>query len=120
MLSIVNGNARVPFQVIGSDAGLLSEPVTTNSLTIAMAERWEIVVDFAGFAGKNLTMKNARDVFKDEDYAGTDRVMRFKVGNAVTSTANNGPVPNPLSTLHLPPIDKTTVDRSFRFERRYV
>ena len=118
MLSILNGNTKVPFQVIGSDAGLMSEPVTTDQLTMAMAERWEIVVDFASYANKTLTMKNARDVFKDEDYAGTDRVMQFRVGTTFTSTTNNGAVPSPLATLALPPIVKTTVDRSFRFERR--
>jgi bilirubin oxidase len=119
MLSIVDqGSRKIPFTVIGSDAGLLSAPVTTSDLTMAMAERWEIVVDFTSYAGQNLTMKNARDVFKDDDYFGTDRVMRFKVGTAVTSTAGNGAIPNPLANLHLPPKDVTVVDRSFRFERR--
>ncbi|KAF2841300.1 hypothetical protein M501DRAFT_1055439 [Patellaria atrata CBS 101060] len=115
-LSLMNGNTKVPFTVIGSDSGLLSQSVSTNNLRIAMAERWEIIVDFAPFAGKNLTLTNARDVFKDEDYFGTDRVMRFKVGNAVSSTANNGPVPTNLANLHLPPVQRTAVDRSFLFE----
>ena len=71
---------QLPFQVVASDAGLMSKPVTSTTLEIAMAERWEIVFDFAAFANKNITLRNSRDVQADEDYEGTDRVMRFVVG----------------------------------------
>lgn len=110
-------NQRVSFQIIGADSGLLSSPVTANSLLIHIAERWEIVVDFASYAGKNITMRNARDVFQDEDYGGTNRVMQFNVGRTVSSTVNNGAVPSKLADLHLPPSRPTQVDRTFRFER---
>ena len=73
-------NTKLPFQVVGSDAGLLSRPVISTSLEIAMAERWEVVFDFANFATKNITLRNYRGVQRDEDYEGTDRVMRFVVG----------------------------------------
>ena len=112
-----NTNTKLPFQVVGSDAGLLSRPVTSTSLEIAMAERWEIVFDFTDFANKNITLRNNRRVQRDEDYAGTDRVMRFVVGDTVSDSTNNGAVPNPLANLDLPPT-KTTVDRYFRFGRR--
>ena len=39
---------RRPFYVIGSDAGLLPEPVEVRSLVIAPAERYEVLVNFAG------------------------------------------------------------------------
>lgn len=81
-----------------------------------MAERYEIVVDFAAYAGRNVTMMNSRDVMADEDYAGTDRVMRFVVGTTVTDTSNNGALPAVLADLAIPP-PKSTVDRTFRFER---
>ena len=110
-------NTKLPFQVVGSDAGLLSRPVTSTSLEIAMAERWEVVFDFTSFADRNVTLRNSREVQRDEDYAGTDRVMRFVVGSTVSDTTNNGPVPNPLANLELPPV-KTNVDRYFRFGRR--
>ena len=72
--------SQIPFQVVASDAGLMSKPVTSTTLEIAMAERWEIVFDFAAFTNKNITLRNSRDVQADEDYEGTDRVMRFIVG----------------------------------------
>jgi bilirubin oxidase len=62
--------------VIGSDAGLLEKPVSTNELYISMAERWEVVVDFSNYAGKNITVRNTKGFAADEDFEGTDRVMR--------------------------------------------
>jgi len=38
---------RRPFQVIGSDGGLLSQAVTTNTIMLAPAERYEILVDLS-------------------------------------------------------------------------
>jgi FtsP/CotA-like multicopper oxidase with cupredoxin domain len=67
---------RVNFNVVGSDAGLLTRPVQSNQLDISMAERWEVVFDFSQFAGKNVTLRNMRDVGADEDYNSTDKVMR--------------------------------------------
>lgn len=107
---------KIPFQVIASDAGLLSKPITTSTLEIAMAERWEIVVDFTDYANSNVTMRNNRDVQADEDYNSTDKVMKFIVKGSVTSTENNDNLPDKFEDLKLPEA-KTTVDKSFRFER---
>lgn len=109
-------NTIVPLYIIAADAGYLSNPVQTNDLFIAMAERYEIVVDFSAYAGKNLTMKNSRDVMADEDYFGTDRVMQFRVGKTVSDTSRNGPLPSVLRDLGAPPA-RNGVDRSFTFER---
>ncbi|KAI5265941.1 oxidase cueO precursor [Aureobasidium subglaciale] len=107
---------RIPFTVIGSDAGLLASPVDTTQLDISMAERWEVVFDFSGYAGQNITLKNTGNVAADDDYDGTDRVMRFMVGNSVSDTTNNGPVPSTLRNVPLPP-PKTGVDRKYTFMR---
>lgn len=81
-----------------------------------MAERYEIVVDFSKYAGKNITMKNSRDVMQDEDYGGTDRVMQFRVRPQVLDNTNNGPLPSQLANITWP-APRTTVDRHFKFER---
>jgi bilirubin oxidase len=39
-------NTRLTFTVVGADAGYLSNSVTTTSLVIAMAERYEIVIEY--------------------------------------------------------------------------
>lgn len=107
---------KIPFQVIASDAGLLSKPVTTSTLEISMAERWEIVVDFSSYANSNITMRNNRDVQADEDYNATDKVMKFIVKGTVTDDENNDKLPDKFEDLKLP-VPKTTVDKEFRFAR---
>jgi spore coat protein A len=61
---------------IGSDGGLLSQPVSRRTINIAPAERIDVVVDFSSYPlGTNITLKNA--------FLTTDRnlndVMQFRV-----------------------------------------
>ncbi|KAH4076860.1 hypothetical protein HBH50_011540 [Parastagonospora nodorum] len=118
-LTFVDDSGKeVPFQMIGSDTGLLTKPVTSSNLEISMAERWEMIFDFSAFAGKNITVKNARDVQHDEDYNSTDKVMRFVVGkDAPKDTSNNGNPPTDLRTVPFPPNNGGKIDRSFKFHR---
>jgi spore coat protein A len=49
----------VPMYVIGAEGGLLPlNPAKANSLVMAPAERFDVIVDFRGLAGKTLLMKN--------------------------------------------------------------
>ena len=107
------------FQVIASDAGLFGHPVLTNDLTISMGERYEIVVDFSGVRGQNITLANKLQNPTIVDFENTDKVMRFVVGNKVTSSHDNGPVPDVLNTdLAFPRKDnQTKVDRKFNFQQ---
>jgi bilirubin oxidase len=115
-LTFEESNKKIPFQVIGADTGLLTRPVTSDNLEISMAERWEIVVDFSAYAGKNVTVKNGRDVQHDEDYNSTDKVMQFVVGTQVTNQQGNGNVPGFLRNVEFPS-RKSGIDRSFKFEK---
>jgi spore coat protein A, manganese oxidase len=54
-LSLSNG---MPFQQIGSDQGLLAAPVATTTVTLAPAERADLIVDFAPFAGKDIVLRS--------------------------------------------------------------
>jgi bilirubin oxidase len=103
------------FLMIGSDAGLLLNPVEVTAFDISIAERWEVVIDFAKYQGQNLTLKNGRAVAADQDFFATDRIMQFRVGNTVTDTTGNGAIPSPLRSVPFPP-KKNGVDRSFKFE----
>ena len=111
-----NPATRLPFTVVGADAGYLDHPVPTSSLVIAMAERYEIVIDFAQFKGQNLTLGNERNFQTNPDFPATDRVLRFVVGDTVTDPSNNGPLPGHLSDLAIP-AQHPTVDHEFTFER---
>jgi FtsP/CotA-like multicopper oxidase with cupredoxin domain len=95
-LRLSNGQ---PFQVIATDGGLMASPQTVTQITVGMAERYEIVVDFARIrAGQkvqlvNLGVKNA------VDYDHTGKVMQFEVTGPATDTRNNT-VPNVLAPAH--------------------
>ncbi len=107
---------QIPFVVVGADAGYLDHPVSTTSLVIAMAERYEIIIDFDKYKGQNLTLMNERDFQTNTDYPATDRVLRFIVGDKVSSSDGNGNIPEHLANLDNPAA-RTTVDKTFEFER---
>lgn len=106
----------VPFTVIGTDGGLMEKSVISDNLIIAIAERYEIVLDFEGFEDQTLYMRNARNFSVNPDYAFTDYVMSFNVSSTVTDSSNNGPVPSNLITLPFA-VDTGRIDREFTFER---
>lgn len=57
-LSIALGDRSLSMHGISSDQGLLSVPVEIQSLEIAPAERYDVVVDFSRFRGKRLLLKS--------------------------------------------------------------
>jgi bilirubin oxidase len=106
----------IDFQVIASDSGLFGTPVTTNDLVIAMGERYEVVVDFSSYAGKNISLNNNMQQQQINEYDNTDQVMRFVVGNSVSDSSNNGAVPSTLNGNIQWPAERTTVDHTFNFQ----
>ena len=55
--SLVPGSE--PFFMIGSDQGLLAEPVELKSLAITPGERADLIMDFSPYAGRELYLKHA-------------------------------------------------------------
>ena len=107
--------AKIPFQVIASDSGLLASPATASELYISMAERYEVVFDFAPFAGQNILLRNTEDVGENDDYLHTDKVMRFVVSSAPVTDPSTVPVA--LATIpSLPPVG-SIVNHHFLFHR---
>jgi spore coat protein A len=107
------------FLVIGTEGGFLAKPVLVKhsqmaylsdgvsvdpanpggSLITAPAERWDIIVDFSGFAGKKLILYNdapapypGGDDANDNQNANlgpdTRNIMRFDVATAITGEAD--------------------------------
>lgn len=56
ILSFENG---CPFHQIGTELGLLHEPVTLTSFTLEPAERIDVIVDFSQYAGQQFILKNS-------------------------------------------------------------
>ncbi|MCK9593470.1 MAG: multicopper oxidase domain-containing protein [Methanoregula sp.] len=88
--------------VIGDEQGLLSAPVPLNYLLIAPGERYDVIIDFTGLAGHNVTMTNDAatpyPTGDPVDPATTGLVMQFRVGQTVTDT-NNNEMPSSLVTV---------------------
>nr|POE77559.1 bilirubin oxidase [Quercus suber] len=114
--SVLNGNIQWPAALIASDSGLFGGPVTSKDVTISMGERYEVVIDFAAYAGQNITLGNNMQQQQINEYDNTDKVMRFVVGNKVTDNTNNGAVPSVLNGNIQWPAARTTVDHSFNFQ----
>src|SRR5262249_4072877 len=47
-----------PLQQIGSDQGLLARPVRSKTLTLAPAERADVIIDFSRLDGQKLTLNS--------------------------------------------------------------
>ena len=68
------------FYQIGTDGGFLPAPVQLTNLLMAPAERFDVVVDFSGLAGKFFLLTNdANAPFPDGDDFIPGDVMLFKV-----------------------------------------
>jgi spore coat protein A len=94
-LKLSNGK---PFTVIATDGGFMPKPQTVTTLTIGMAERYEIVIDFADLKGTKVQLLNG-GVKNARDYDHTGKVMQFEVGTTVTSTEGNS-IPSTLGPVH--------------------
>jgi len=67
-LSAGQTSGRLAFHQIGTDQGLLSAPVSLQRLSIAPGERADVIVDFSGYGGASVILRND-----------TLNVMQFRV-----------------------------------------
>lgn len=103
-LAFSNGQS---FQVIGMEGGLLSAPVSVTSLTLAPAERADIVVSFSSLAvGSNVELRNTLVGSTDSAY----KIMRFNVTGTATDTSV---VPSTLRTVTKIPRTQAIRTRNF-------
>jgi spore coat protein A len=97
-----------PFVQIASDGGLLAAPVARDSVTLASAERAEVIVDFAGYpVGTAVTLVNRLGS------GAAASVMRFVVARAAKDDSS---VPGVLSVIE--PLDRSqaVTTRTFAFQ----
>jgi len=96
------------FVQIGSDGGLLSEPIPHTSLRVSPAERFDVVIDFSQFpVGSEVTLVNRGGEGRVSD------VMRFEV---VREEDDDSEIPAQLAPeLDFPSPDDAEVTRQFSF-----
>jgi FtsP/CotA-like multicopper oxidase with cupredoxin domain len=86
-----------PLTVIGTDGGLMPHPMPVSFLKVGMAERYEVVIDFAQYQiGQRVVMQNISPL-NNIDFATTGVVMAFDVA-AEASDPTNNEVPIDLNT----------------------
>jgi len=75
-----------PFHHIGSEGGMFDAPVERKEILILPAERADVIVDFAGFEGKQLVLRNLKLPPGVVSPASPHMpiIMQFRVGTSVT------------------------------------
>lgn len=95
------------FVQIGSDAGLLSAPVSRSSIVLAPAERADVIIDFAeANHGTNITLQNLRGT------GATAEIMQFRV-MPWHYGKDNSRIPAVLRQVDRIPASSATVTRDF-------
>ncbi len=101
-----------PWVQIGTDGGLMRRPVRLYQLTLAPAERADVVIDFTAFAGQTIRLENTQAPFDPET---TGQIMEFRVQREV-SKPDTSAIPNILST-NIPYFDPSTAKERSMFFR---
>ena len=98
-----------PFVQVGSDHGLLPEPIGHNLIDLAQAERFDVIVDFSKYSvGDEITMVNKFGA------GSTAQVMRFIVAR---EGKDDSRIPSKLADFQPLSRSDATVEREFRFVR---
>ncbi len=99
----------VTFHQVGSDGGLLADPVPMQHLLLGPAERADLIVDFTGLEGQTVTVSNnAKSPFPGWDlinplYAPLPELMQFRVTRPLAPGAKSFSMPPPISVPRLDP-----------------
>ena len=108
-----------PLTVIGTDGGLMPHPAPVSFLKIGMAERYEVVIDFAQYQiGQRVVLQNISPE-NNIDFATTAVVMAFDVvAEASDPTNNEVPVDlNPAQATMALTESQAVATRQFEFKR---
>jgi spore coat protein A len=96
-LSLVPGQR---FIQIGSDGGLLPEPVIRSEIFIAPAERLEVILDFRGREGRRMMLvNNAPTPYPSGGGPVPGLVMQFRVGRPLSADIDTGRIPDTLRAV---------------------
>jgi FtsP/CotA-like multicopper oxidase with cupredoxin domain len=117
-------NTQIPFWMISNDGNLLPRPLNVTSITLGVAERQDIVVDFRNFAGKTLYLENRLEQTDGRGPTGNtlpagagNFVLQFRVKSTVSATDRSAD-PSTQTFYALPARTNTPrIIRTFDFQR---
>lgn len=98
--------------VIGTDGGLMPAPVRTKNMRLAMAERYDIVINFSKYPiGTRVILQNL-GLPNNDNFGNTNVIMRFDV---VRSEIDNSSIPNQIRNVEFLPESASVLTRQFTF-----
>lgn len=106
-----NPGQLIPFNLIGTDGGLIDAPLPLNNFSMAPAERFDVVIDFSGFApGTQIILRNDNGTMPL-----LPNIMKFVV---LPNGGFAGPLPAALRAVTSIPEAQAAGTRHFRLTRR--
>lgn len=91
------------FYLIGTDSGFIEKPVGLKTITLAPAERMDVIIDFSQMQGKEVILKNnAPTAFPNGDPVDaetTGTVMQFRVSKPLSSQ-DTSIIPETFRSIH--------------------
>jgi spore coat protein A len=111
---VLTGGVGPTFHQIGTDGGLLPAPVTLTDILMAPAERFDVVIDYTGWQGRNFVLTNdAPAPYPGGGEVVPTEVMMFRV-NKPLSGPDTSFLPASLVPIQL--LDRTTAVRERNLE----
>jgi spore coat protein A len=123
------GRSGPAFIQIGTDGGFLPAPVRLTDLTIGVAERFDVIVDFSGTEGSTFILANdAKAPFPDGDDVVPENVMMFRVTKRLSGRDNSSiprflaPVPllDPRASVKTRDLVLSELDSALPFENPII
>ena len=118
-----NQSAHNLFWQISNDGNLLPQPIRVESVRLGVAERTDVIVDFAPFAGKSIYLENRLEQFDGRKPSGKvltsgqgDKLLRFDV--TLPKVADNSKDPATIAKFYDLPSTAVAPDvrRTFVFK----
>jgi FtsP/CotA-like multicopper oxidase with cupredoxin domain len=122
-LSDADTRTEIPYFLISNDGNLLPKPLPVSSISLSVAERSDIIIDFRDFAGQTLFLENRLEQI--DGRGPTGRTLPAGAGNFILQfrvkggpAADNSADPYSQRFYALPDATRSpAVTRNFRFER---
>ena len=119
----------IPFWQITHDGNLLSRPLQVNNVRLSVANRVDVIIDFAKLAAQGVRRLRLDNRLVQTNPRGPDDtvappglpangVMELRIGGAATDRSADPATIASFAPISLPPIPVPVVTRRLRFERR--
>jgi FtsP/CotA-like multicopper oxidase with cupredoxin domain len=128
-----NPTQSIPFWRIANDGNLLPKPLRVTSVKLSVAERADIIVDFASLTASGgaapgatrlwlenrLIQKSGKGPTDDLDAPATPAnvLVEFRLGAVATDNSRDPALITSFAPITLPPLETPVVTRTFKFDR---